>query len=51
MKTYRIDIKKFLQQANWQHEHFGIIAKFFGGKDASWEVTEDMLTEIAETTQ
>lgn len=44
MKKYKLNIKSFLKQANWSHENFGIIAKFFNTND--WIITEDMLEEL-----
>ena len=34
---YKIDFKELLKECNWQHPDFGIVARFFGGKD--WEET------------
>lgn len=43
MRKYEIDMQAFLCQANWGHQDFGVVAKYFSS--AKWYIYENMLKE------
>lgn len=43
---YKLDIKAFLKQANWNHPDFGKVANFFG--ELAWFVDEKDITPVEE---
>lgn len=45
MKRYKLNTKRFLEQANWEHLDFPATARFLASNKSFWMVDESMLEE------
>ena len=45
MKRYKLNTKRFLEQANWEHPDFPATARLLTSNKSFWMVDESMLEE------